>query len=120
MTKTFSQGESNLVNDPIDISLDTSLSLPETPSTPSVTEQIPSTTSPTNIPSQLDDRNRKLQGTNTPLRLVGNSLVAPPPLFGQNLDSNRRENWALIRLKFRHDIHKDIRNHNIHILTQHN
>ena len=82
MTQTFSHGEPNLVNDPIDNTSDTSLSLPETlslPSIPSVTVQTPSTTSPTNIPSHLDDRYRELKGINTHLRLVGNSLVAPLP-----------------------------------------
>ena len=32
MTQAFTQGEANLVNDPIDVSSDTSLSLPSTPS----------------------------------------------------------------------------------------
>ena len=80
MTQTFSQDETNLVNDHIDISSDTSLSLPEIlslPSTPSVTGQTPSTTFPTNFPSQLDDRYRKLQSTNTPLRLDWNIFAAP-------------------------------------------
>ena len=40
ITQAFTQGKPNLVNDPIDVSSDTSLSLPETlslPSTPSLT-----------------------------------------------------------------------------------
>ena len=43
MTHAFPQGEPNLVNDPIDVSSDTSLSLPETLSllsTPSITQSL--------------------------------------------------------------------------------
>ena len=41
-------------------------------------------------------------------------------LFGQHLDSNRLHNWTLNRLQYRHDIHKDIQEHNIRTLTQYN
>ena len=56
MTHVFPQGERNLVNDPIDVSSDTSLSLPETlslPSTPSLI-QISQTTFLPNFPTNLD------------------------------------------------------------------
>ena len=49
-----------------------------------------------------------------------NPFVAPPLLFGQHLDSNRLHNWALKRLQYRNDIHKDIYEHNIQIVTQDN
>ena len=77
--KKFSQCEPNPVNDPIETSSDTTLSLPETlslPSTPLATGQRSSTTFPTNFLSQIKDRYRELQ-------------KAPPPLFGQHLDSSR-------------------------------
>ena len=64
MTQTFSQGEPNLVNKPIEISSDTSFSLPNNlslPSTPSVTGQTLTTTFLTNFPNILDDRYRDLQ-----------------------------------------------------------
>ena len=111
MIQSFSQSEPNLVSGPIDISPDTSLSLPETlslPSKPSVAGQIP-TNFPTIFSSQSTDRYRELQSTNTPLRLDWNSFVAHPPICGQHLDSNRLHNWALNRLQYRHDIHKDIK-----------
>ena len=47
-----------------------------------------------------------------------NTFVAPPPLFGQHQESNRLHNWALNRLQYRQDIHKDIQEHNIQILQQ--
>ena len=59
MTQTISQGEQLLVFDPIEISSDTSLSLPESlslPSTPSVTGQTQTATFPKNFPSQVEDR----------------------------------------------------------------
>ena len=65
----------------------------------------------------LGDRYRELVGSNIPLRLHWNTLVATPPLFGQHLDSNRQNNWALNRLQYRHDIHKDTQEHNMQILT---
>ena len=58
VTHVFPQGEPNLVNDPIDISSATSLSLPETllhASTPSLT-QISQTPFPSNFPTNLDAR----------------------------------------------------------------
>ena len=70
-TQPYSQGEPNLVNEPIDISSDTTLSsLPETLSllsTPSIS-QISSSFSPLNFPNNLDARYRE-QSTNIHLRL---------------------------------------------------
>ena len=120
-THSFTQGEPNLINDPIDISTDTktSSSLPETlslPSTPS-TSQISPTPFLLNFPNNLDARYRE-QSSNIPLRLDGNTFTAPPPLFGQHPESIRLHNWALHRLQYRQDIHEDIRDHNIQILQQ--
>ena len=90
-TQPYLQGEPNLVNDPIDTSSDTTLSsLPDTlsiPSTPSISEIIPSFF-PLNSPNNLDARYRE-QSTNIPLRLDWNTFVAPPPLFGQHNESHR-------------------------------
>ena len=72
MTQAFTQGEPNLVNDPIDISSDTSLSLQETlslPPTPSTISQTPTATFPLTFPTNLDDRYRELLTNNRPLRL---------------------------------------------------
>ena len=121
MTQSFTQGEPNLLKDPIDISSDTFLSLPETlslPSTPSTISQSPTTIIPLNFPTNLDDRNRELLINNIPIRLDWNTFIAPPPLFGQHLDSNKLHNWALNKLQYRHDIHKKIQEHNIQNLTQ--
>ena len=119
-TQSYSQGEPNLVNEPIDISSDTTLSsLPETlllPSTPSISQISPSF-SPLNFPNNLDARYRE-QSTNIPLRLDWNTFVAPPPLFGQHHESHRLNSWALNRLQYRQDIHEDIRQHNVQILKQ--
>ena len=93
MTQALTHGEPNLVNQPIEISSETSLSLPESlslPSNPSISQ------------------------------ISKSSFVVPPPLFGQHIDSNRLNNWALNRLQNRHDIHKDIQEHNIQIFTQDN
>ena len=98
-----------MLNEPIDIASDTSLSSPEPlslRSTSSATGQTPSTTFPTNFPNFLDGRYRELQGTSIPLRLDWNTFVAFPPLFGQNLDSIRLHNWALNKLQYRHDTQK--------------
>ena len=122
MTQTFSQGEPNLVNEPIEISSEASLSLPETlslPSTPSMS-QISTTSLPPNFSTNLDDRYKEHLTNNISLRLDWTTFVAPPPLFGQHLDSNRLHNWELNRLQYRHDIQKDIQEHNIQILTQDN
>ena len=121
-THSFTQGEPNLINDPIDISTDTttSSSLPETlslPSTPSIS-QISPTPFNFNFPNNLDARYREQSSTNIPLRLDWNTFTAPPPLFGQHPESNRLHNWALNRLQYRQDIHEDIRDHNIQILQQ--
>ena len=110
-----------MVNDPIYISTDTTLSsLPETlslPSTPSLS-QISPKLFPLNFPNNLDARYRKQSSSNTPLRLDWNTFVAPPPLFGQHKESNRLHSWALNRLQYRQDIYEDIREHNIQILQQ--
>ena len=122
MTQAFTQGEPNLVNDPLGFSSDTNLSLPETlslPSTPSLT-QISQTRFPPNFPTNLDARYKESSTNNLHLRLDWNTFVAPPPLFGQHHESNGLHNWALNRLQYRQDIHKDIREHNIQILTQDN
>ena len=121
-THSFTQGEPNLINDPIDIFTDTttSSSLPETlslPSTPSIS-QISPTPFNFNFPNNLDARTREQSSTNIPLRLDWNTFTAPPPLFGQHPESNRLHNWALNRLQYRQDIHEDIRDHNIQILQQ--
>ena len=110
-THSYTQGEPNLVIDPIDISTNTTLSsLPETlslPSTPSVS-QISPPLFPLSFPNNLDARYREQSSTNIPLRLDWNTFVAPPPLFGQHQESNRLQNWALNRLQYRQDIHEDI------------
>ena len=71
-TLIYRQGEPNLVNDPIDISTDTTLSsLPKTlslPSTPSLSQFLP-TLFPLNFPNKLDARYREQSSTNIPLRL---------------------------------------------------
>ena len=41
-------------------------------------------------------------------------------LFEQHHESNRLHNWALNRLQYRQEIHKDIQEHYIQILTQDN
>ena len=114
-THSYTQGEPNLVNDPIDISTDTTpSSLPETlslPSTPSLS-QISPTLFPLNFPYNVDARYREQSSTNIPLRLDWNTL------FGQHQDSNRIHSWALNRLQYRQEIHEDIREHNIQILQQ--
>ena len=122
-TQAFTQGEPSLVNDLIVISSDTSLFLPEIlslPSTPSTISQTPTTTFPLNLPTKLDDRYREHLTSNIPLRLDWNTFVATTPLFGQHHHSNRLHNWALNRLQYRHDIHKDIQEHNIQIIIQDN
>ena len=63
MTQASSQGEKNSINEPIDISSVTSMSLPETlslPSTPSIADQTPDTTFPINLNTILDDRYREI------------------------------------------------------------
>ena len=123
MTQAFSQGEHNFVNDQIELSSYTSLKLRESlflPSTPSVTSQTLSTTFPTNFTGQLEDIYRQLQCTNKPLRLNWNSFVARPQTFGQFLDCSGLRIWALNRLKYRNDVHKDIHEYNFQILSQHN
>ena len=120
-THSYTQGEPNLVNDPIDISTDTTLSsLPETLSLPSIPSlsQISPSLFPSKFPNNLDARYREQSSSNTPLRLDWNTFVAPTPLFGQHQESNRLHSWALNRLQYRQDIHEDIRSHNIQILQQ--
>ena len=123
MTQAFTQGDPNLVSDPIDNASDTSLSLQETlslPSPPTTISQTPTTTFPLNLPTNLDVRYREHLTNHIPLRLDWNTFVKPPPLFGQDLDSNRPHNWALNRLQYRHYILKQIQEHNTQILTQDN
>ena len=111
----------NLVNEPIDISSNTTLSsLPETlslPSTPSLS-QISQTLFPLNFPNNLDARYREQSSSKIPLRLDWNTFVAPPPLFGQHQESSGLHSCALNRLQNRQDIHEDIRQHKIQILQQ--
>ena len=79
MTQAFTQGEPNLVKDPIETSSDTSLSLPETlslPSTPSIS-QTQTTPFPPNFPTNLDNRYKEHLTNNLPLRLDWNTFVAP-------------------------------------------
>ena len=120
MTQAFTQGEPNLVNDLIDVSSDTILSLPETlslPSTRSLT-QISQTPFPPNFSANLDARYRENSTINIHLRLDWNTFVAPLQLIGQYHESNTIPNWALNKLQGRQDIHKDIQEHKIQILTQ--
>ena len=68
MTQAFTQCEQNLVNDPIEISSDRSLSLPETlslPSTPSI-GQTSTTSFPPIFPRNLDDRYEEHLTNNKP------------------------------------------------------
>ena len=120
-THSYTQGEPNIVNKPIDISTDTTpSSLPEKlslPSTPSLS-QIAPTVFPLSFPNNLDARYREHSSSIIPLRLDWNTFVAPPPLFGQHHESNRLHNRVIKRLQYRQDIHEDIREHNIQILQQ--
>ena len=119
-THSFTQGEPNLINDPIYNFTTTSSSLPETlslPSTPSLS-QISPTPFPLKFPNNLDARYREQSLTNIPLRLDWKTFTAPPPLFGQHQESNRLHNRALNRPQYRQDIHEDIRDDNIQILQQ--
>ena len=119
-TQSYPQGEPNIVNEPIDISSDTTLSsLPETLSLPSIPSirQISRSFFPLNFPNNLDARYRE-QSRNLPLLLDWNTFVAPPSLFGQHNESHRLHSWALNRLYYRQDIHEDIREHNVQILQQ--
>ena len=104
------------MNDPIDVSSDTPLSLPENPSLPSTPSLTPISQTPItpNFPINLDARYRENSTNNIQLRLDWNTL------FGHYHDSHRLHNWALKRLDYRQDIHKDIQEHNIHILRQDN
>ena len=98
-TQSYSQGEPNLVNDPIDTSSETTFSsLPETlslPSTPSLSQISPSIF-PLNISYDIETRYSE-QSTNIPLRLDWNTFVAPPPLLGQHNESHRLHSWAPIK-----------------------
>ena len=94
--------------------------MPETvslPSTPSLS-QISPTLFALNFPTNLDARYQEQSSTNTPLRLDWNTIVAPSPLFAQHQESSRLLNWALSRLQYRQDSHKDIQEHNSQILQQ--
>ena len=121
VTNKYPHGEPNLANNPVDIFFDTTLStLPETlflPSTPSLSQISPSTF-PLSFPTNLDSRYQEQSSQNIPIRLDWNTFVAPPLLFDQHQESNRLHNWAINRLQYRHDINKDIQEHNIQILQQ--
>ena len=94
--------------------------MPETlslPSTPSLS-QISRSTFSLSFPTNLDSRYQEQSSHNIPQRLDWNTFVAPPPLFGQHKESSRLHNWALNRLQYGHDIHKDIQERNIQILQQ--
>ena len=96
--------------------------VPETlslPSTPSFTP-IAKTPIPPNFPINLDARYRENSTSNKQLRVDWNTFVAPPTLFGQHHESHRLQNWAVNRLEYRQDIHKNIHDHNIQILRQDN
>ena len=120
-THSHTQGEPKIVNEPIDISSDTTLSsLPEIlslSSTPSISQVSP-TLFPSNFPNNFAARYREQSSSNIPSRLDWNTFVTPPPLFGQHQESNRLHSWALNRLQYRQDVHEDIREHNIQILQQ--
>ena len=47
-----------------------------------------------------------------------NTFVEPPPLFGQHQEISRHHSWALNRLQYRKDNHKDNQEHNIQMLQQ--
>ena len=83
VTHTYTQGEPNLVNVPIDVSSDTTLSLPSTPSL----SQISPTLFPLKFSPHLHSIYHEQSSNNIPLRLDWNTIVAPPPLFGQNQES---------------------------------
>ena len=87
------------------------------PSTPSLSQISPSTF-PLSFSTNLDSRYQEKSSQNIPLQLNWNTFVAPPPLFGQHHESDRLHNWAINRLHYRHDIHKDIQEHNIQIIQQ--
>ena len=81
MTEAFTRGELNYVNDPIEVSSDTNLSLPETlslPSTPSLT-QISQTPFTPNFTTNLDARYKENSTNNIHLWLDWKIFVAPPP-----------------------------------------
>ena len=98
VTHKYTNGESILVNNPIDVSFDTTLStLPEIlslPSTPSLSQISPSTF-PLNFLLNLDSRYQEQSSHNIPLQLDWNTFVVPPPIFGQHQESSRLHNWAL-------------------------
>ena len=124
MTQAFTQGEPNLVKDSFDVSSDTTLRLPELlslPSTPSLSHISP-TVFPLNFPTNLDARFREQSYNSTPLGLGWNTFLAPlhylVNIRTTQLESSKLHNWALNRLQYRHDIHKDIQENNIQILQQ--
>ena len=121
LTNKYPHCEPNLVNNPVDASFDTTLStLPETLSllsTPSSSQLSPSTFS-LSSPTNLDSRYQEQTSQNISLRLDWNTFVAPPPVIGQHQESNRLHDWALNRLQYRHDIHKNIQERNVQINQQ--
>ena len=120
MTQAFTQGKPNSVNDPLDISSDATLSLPETlclPSTPSSKSQIPTTTVPLIFPANLNDSYREHLTNNIPLRLDWNTFLAPLPylvnilkatdyIIGHSTDYNTD---TLFTKKYRNTKYKSLR-----------
>ena len=91
MTQAFTQGEPNLINDPIGISSDTSLLLPDTlslASTPSTISQIPTTTFPLNFPTNLDDRYREIFSSNIPFQIFSSNVFFQKHIFKFTLQQN--------------------------------
>ena len=118
LTQAFSRVEPNLVNEQIDFSSGTSLSLPETlslPSTASITGQTPT------FHFKFSHKHRRSISRSSKHKYTSTiRLKASLPLFGHHLDSNRLHNWSLNRLQYRQDIHKDMQEHKLQILTQYN
>ena len=128
MTQVFTQGEPNLVKNPIDVSSDTSLSLPETLSLPSTPPlgHIATTPFPPNFPTNLDARYRENSTNNIPLRLDWNTYVAPlrylvnTPIVIDYTLNTMSTCYNIDILQYRHEILKNLQKHNIQILTQDN
>ena len=109
------------MKEPIESSLDSTSSLLETVSlqpTASVTGITPLNTLRTSFPNQLNDQYQEIQNTSKPFSFDWKIFVAPTILLGQHFDGSRLRNWALNRQQYRHDILKDIQEHNIQILSQ--
>ena len=97
------------------------MSLPEAlslASTPSVKVLTPSTVFATSFADPLNDRYQELQNKSNTLHSDWNTILAKHALFAQQFDISRLHNWALNRPRYRHDIHEDIQEDNIKILSQ--